>query len=629
MQKLFISIALAGSTLITGCSSVTSYESSNTVALQPLPFAGEQSLALNENQWLVPDAEQGIQLISHSDVTSTLVTAAEFIDQRRDPQGDRYVSLDTKNNRLISYRIAQGKFIDVRYSQALPYPVEGMCLYQPSATELNLFAMDEQQMAHQLLLTDGQQNTLQHSEIRQFPLPPNSEYCIVDDVTEQLFVSEENIGVWSYNARAESEVARSVVDLIAPHGNLHKNAGPLALANGYLLIAEAGTHWLHSYNLHGSDTASHKQWDLPAQIASDSLTASAIADNVRVSLLDDDSGILFSAELPLTQTPVTHQPIAQVPATGETTPVADRGDAADDPAIWVNTHAPEESRILGTNKKRGLYVYDLLGEEKQELLVGRVNNVDVRQGFTFKGKKADIAAASQRDRHAISLFHIHPDNGMVTAVNEIETSLNDVYGLCMYRSPSSQVYVFINDKDGRFEQYQIIDSANGWSGRKVREFAVQSQPEGCAADDQMKRLFIGEEDVAVWTLGAEASDGTELVQVAAVSDILVDDIEGMDVYRRDGKAFLLVSSQGNDSYVLFNAEAPYQYIDRFRVGLNAGSAIDGASETDGLTVSSQALGDNYPEGMLVVQDGRNLLPDTTQNFKLVDWRSIRAINDQL
>jgi 3-phytase len=629
MQKLFIATILTGSTLITGCSSVTSNEGSSTVALQSLPFSGEHSLALNGNQWLVPDAEQGIQLISHSNVISTLATPAEFIDQRQDLQGDRYLSLDIKNNRLISYRIAQGEFSDVRYSQTLPYPVEGMCLYQPGATELNLFVMDEQQTAHQLLLTDEQNGSLRHREIRQFPLPPNSEYCIVDDASAQLFVSEENIGVWRYNARAESEVARSIVDLIAPYGNLQKNSGPLALANGHLLIAEAGSHWLHSYDLYGADDLNYKSWELPAQIASDSLTASANADNVTVSLLDDDSGILFSAELALPKTPVTHQTIVQVPAIGETTPVADRGDAADDPAIWVNTHAPADSLILGTNKKRGLYVYDLLGEEKQELLVGRVNNVDVRQGFTFKGKKADIAAASQRDRHAISLFHINPDNGTVSAVNEIETSLDDVYGLCMYRSPSAQIYVFINDKDGRFEQYQITDSASGWSGRKVREFAVRTQPEGCAADDQMQRLFIGEEDVAVWTLGAEADDSTELVQVAAVSGILVDDIEGMDVYRRDGKAFLLVSSQGNDSYVLFNAEAPYEYIDRFRVGLNAGAGIDGASETDGLTVSPQALGETFPEGILVVQDGRNLLPDSTQNFKLVDWRSIRTINDQL
>ena len=85
---------------------------------------------------------------------------------------------------------------------------------------------------------------------------------------------------------------------------------------------------------------------------------------------------------------------------------------------------------------------------------------------------------------------------------------------------------------------------------------------------------------------------------------------------------LLVSSQGNDSYVLFQADAPYEYLGRFRIVLNAESGVDGASETDGLTVSSAYLGDKYPQGLVVVQDGRNLLPDNNQNYKIVSWQKI-------
>jgi len=99
----------------------------------------------------------------------------------------------------------------------------------------------------------------------------------------------------------------------------------------------------------------------------------------------------------------------------------------------------------------------------------------------------------------------------------------------------------------------------------------------------------------------------------------------MDVYRKGDKAYLIVSSQGNDSYVVYQAEAPYTYIGRFRIGINAEKSIDGASETDGLTVSSADLGDEYPHGMLVVQDGRNMLPDDAQNFKYVDWDDIRQL----
>ena len=54
------------------------------------------------------------------------------------------------------------------------------------------------------------------------------------------------------------------------------------------------------------------------------------------------------------------------------------GDAADDPAVWVNPDDPSKSVIVGTDKEGGLMVYDLAGRQLQYLPVGDMNNVDVR-----------------------------------------------------------------------------------------------------------------------------------------------------------------------------------------------------------------------------------------------------------
>jgi 3-phytase len=171
-----------------------------------------------------------------------------------------------------------------------------------------------------------------------------------------------------------------------------------------------------------------------------------------------------------------------------------------------------------------------------------------------------------------------------------------------------------------------MKSAIALRAGQVREFSVGSQPEGCAADDKNQRLFVGEENVALWTLGAEPdadkNSDSKLEKISAITDYLQVDIEGMDLYQTATENYLLVSSQGNDSYVLFQAEAPYEYLGRFRIGLNVASGIDGASETDGLAVSSAYLGEKYPQGLVVVQDGRNLFPHQAQNFKLVSWQKI-------
>src|SRR4249920_1247621 len=69
------------------------------------------------------------------------------------------------------------------------------------------------------------------------------------------------------------------------------------------------------------------------------------------------------------------KPVESVFAVVETQPVVSTGDAADDPAIWVNPVDPSLSTIIGTNKQAGLAVYDLSGKELQFVNAGQINNV--------------------------------------------------------------------------------------------------------------------------------------------------------------------------------------------------------------------------------------------------------------
>jgi len=53
------------------------------------------------------------------------------------------------------------------------------------------------------------------------------------------------------------------------------------------------------------------------------------------------------------------------------------------------------------------------------------------------------------------------------------------------------------------------------------------------------------------------------------------------------------------------------------IGANYDKGIDGVSETDGLETSNVNLGGPFNGGLLVVQDGRNVMPSQRQNFKFV------------
>lgn len=307
----------------------------------------------------------------------------------------------------------------------------------------------------------------------------------------------------------------------------------------------------------------------------------------------------------------------------QTEPVARQGDAADDPAIWRNPADPAGARILGTNKKQGLLVYDLNGKELQLLEVGRLNNVDVRQGVTVGGRTLDVAVATQRDDNSVMLFTIDA-GGKVTPAGAFATGLEDIYGMCLYRPADGGLEAFINDKDGSFLQYRVEAGADGksMSGKLLRRFKVASQPEGCVVDDRNERLFLGEEKRGVWTVSARGDAPAKLSMIMPVGPQLVADVEGMGLYHGARADYLVISSQGDNSYLVLDAKAPYRVRGSFRVGYNLAAGIDGTSETDGLEVSSANFGGPYANGMLVIQDGYKRLPDGPQNFKYVAWDDV-------
>jgi 3-phytase len=316
----------------------------------------------------------------------------------------------------------------------------------------------------------------------------------------------------------------------------------------------------------------------------------------------------------------------------ETEPVATRGDAADDPAIWVDEADPSQSLIIGTNKKRGLDVYRLDGTLHQSLPVGRMNNVDLRNGFDIAGQRVVLVAASDRDQNVIALFTLDPATRQMAQLpdSDVATGLTEIYGLCMYEDRDlGRTYVFVNDKDGRYQQHELSVTAGGRVvGRIVREFRLSSQPEGCAADDELSLVYVGEEGVGFYRMGADPTDPTGLVPVDTLaSGRLVADVEGIAILARPGGGgYVVVSSQGDNSYAIYERQPPNAYVRSFRIGDNEQARIDGASETDGLEVTSATLPPPFSSGLLVVQDGANTRPRAAQNFKLVPWDEVeRAI----
>ncbi|NHQ90673.1 phytase [Janthinobacterium lividum] len=586
-------------------------------ALPSLTQEADELARLPGGGWLTLD-KHGLRLFDASgQERDRIAVRAKQLDTRID--GGKvlvvFLEADTQRPLPVSVDVQAGKLNRLAPFPVPTFSVEASCLYRDAQQLDHLFLIGKDGQAEQWVM-QGEQRSL----VRKLALPPHAKHCRVDDGAQRLLVSEANMGVWAYDADSEGMGKREVVALRKPYGQLDGGAGALTVLPGGVAVLDGKADMLHLYAHQGG------QWTAqPPQ---------AIALNVRKGdsqLALDGHSLMLRGKNGWQARPLkwngkaeTQPPVAIIAPQAQTEPMARQGDAADDPAIWLASN-PADARILGTNKKQGLLVYNLQGKQTQLLEVGRLNNIDVRQNISLGGGKVDLAVATQRDDNSMMLFTIDAD-GVVAEAGRFPTGLKSIYGMCLYQPAGGGVQAFINDKDGTFQQYSIGMNGNKFSATLLRSFKVATQPEGCVADDANARLFLGEETRGIWTTSANAAKPDALTMVLPVGAQLTADVEGMAIYRKPGgkadSGYLVVSSQGDSSYVVLDAQAPYKVRGRFKVGFNLAAGIDGTSETDGLDVTAANLGGAYAQGMLVIQDGYKRLPDGPQNFKYVAWGDV-------
>ena len=318
-------------------------------------------------------------------------------------------------------------------------------------------------------------------------------------------------------------------------------------------------------------------------------------------------------------------PAQPVRAAAETIVTTDADVDADDPALWADERNPSRALLFGTDKSDGLYVHNLDGSVRQFLPDGPLNNVDLRTGVEIDGADQVLVAATDRAQLGVRLYVLDPTTLETRPYGFIPTDLGEPYGFCMGRIDGT-VYAIVNHKSGEILQIRIEHTAEGPRGVVERRLRVASQPEGCVVDDEARRLYVGEEDRAVWRFDLSPSGSGKGFEVARVDDRRITaDVEGLAILRDAGAKYLIVSSQGDSTFPVFRIEGDeYRYEGRFAVVDGAG--IDGVTSTDGLSAWSGPIGE-YPEGLLAMHDDEDAPSQEQQNYKLVEWREVkRALN---
>ncbi len=345
---------------------------------------------------------------------------------------------------------------------------------------------------------------------------------------------------------------------------------------------------------------------------------------------------------------------------------------ADDPAIYLHPEDPEESFVITTFKNGGLRVYDLAGEEIQSITPEdiRYNNVDIAYnvpftGFVNPGTTVDLAIASDRANDTIAVFIIDPESKQLTKLDEgfefpesifgVDDGEATAYGLATYNSlVDGKTYVFVSQADGnKIAQLEITPTTGAVdkpivNAKVVRtievpvpegEEAEDFQVEGMVVDRETGYLYVGQEEFGIWKYSAEVNGGDEPISLVDVVDDISDsklkaDVEGLTIYYgEDGNGYLLASSQGDNTFTIYDRAGSNSYLVKF--------ALDNVEESDGADVINVPLGDKFPAGLLVIQDGSNepqiVFPDPEDgeiqnfntNFKYVSLADFADIFPEL
>lgn len=315
------------------------------------------------------------------------------------------------------------------------------------------------------------------------------------------------------------------------------------------------------------------------------------------------------------------------------TPRDTEDDSADDPAIWVNYQSPEKSVIYGADKKGGIGSYTLNGEQISYDKANKINNIDVRQDIVLGTDTLSILAGSDRTDNSILIAKIDStgklDYQSTKPIPEIKEK--EVYGFALgYDQEKKELTAYINTKQGEifaFALNPLNKSEFDWAAHLKFTWKLPSKVEGMMIDDQQKKFYIGEEEKGIYKFDLQDTDQAPvlLANSTAENKNITYDIEGITLYPvTDSTGYIVASIQGNNSYALFRREGNNEYLKSFRI---VDGVVDGVEETDGLDVTTHALGADYPAGILVVQDGFNYEGETkkSQNFKILDWREIEKL----
>lgn len=249
-----------------------------TVETQPVPSGGD---AADDPAFWVHPTEPGLSLVIGTDKNSGLAVydlagvEIQFladgdlnnVDVRYGfPLGGRSIDIVAAGNRtgdtIAVYAVdpVTRALADVT-AGVLPVGVNeayGFCLYRSAISgSYYAFVNDKEGVVEQWALSDDGTGLVDATLVRSFDVGSQTEGIVADDETAALYIGEEDVGIWRYDAEPDAGTSRVQVDGTRG-GHLTADVEGLAIyhagdGSGYLLASSQGSSEFVIYERRGSN----------------------------------------------------------------------------------------------------------------------------------------------------------------------------------------------------------------------------------------------------------------------------------------------------------------------------------------------------------------------------------------
>jgi len=296
-------------------------------------------------------------------------------------------------------------------------------------------------------------------------------------------------------------------------------------------------------------------------------------------------------------------------------------DDQDDVAFWVHPVDASQTTVIGSDKGAGrVYVYDLDGSVIQTIDSPKPGNIDVRYGFQLGNDCVDLVAYNERGEEALRVYKVDPDSRRLTRVDDgaIDTGAN--YGFTLYRHGDGRLFAHTGPKSSGslIKQYELRDDGSGEiTGVATGWEFDESTVEGMVGDDETGYIYLAEESEGIWRVDAMDDSDKTLIAAEGTSSGLAADVEGITIYyAAGGQGYIIASSQGNDTFTVFERTPPHDPVGTFE--------ISGVGSTDGIDVLNMDLGSTFRSGIFAAHNGEACCP-----IEATSWDRIASELDGL